>query len=63
MYKRQALNTVAAGRAGDHVHLVEDLLHLVYGGQLGLVQRLKVCLLYTSPVKNGTDKSVFLVAL
>lgn len=39
---RAAFGAVAAGRAGDQVLFMEDLLHPVHGGQLGIVQRRKV---------------------
>lgn len=39
---RAARGAVAAGRAGDQVLFVENFLHLVHGGHLGVVQRLKV---------------------
>ena len=39
---RAAVRAVATGGAGDQVLALEDLLHPLDGGQLGLVQRLEI---------------------
>ena len=39
---RTAVRAVAAGRAGDEIHAVEDLLHLMDGIHLVLVQRAEI---------------------